>query len=361
MGMERKRSQGVNMRNVASRAGVSIATVSRFINTPEKVSPDARRRVQRVMDELGYVPNELAKAMLAGYSKVIGLLVPSVINPFFAELATNIEKLARQKGYSLILVNTQDDEKIERQSVETLLSYRVSAIVVCRSQLHDFYKNITVPVICFENPVEGCKAIIKVDNREGGNLAFQHLVNIGCKNILHIKGPPKFSATEDRYVGFKQAYEEIASSVDVKLDVVELKSDFRGNVSESELEFIDNFSDYDGIFVFNDIMATALLRTLSRKGIEVPRDVNVIGFDGSHLSQMTAPSLSTISQNSNLIAESCMEAVEYFSTSKSKIKNLSQPLVFDVPAEFIKGDSTRNKYVGNLEGGSHKPRKEEKK
>src|SRR5690554_4099927 len=156
--MERKRSQGVNMRNVASRAGVSIATVSRFINTPEKVSPDARRRVQRVMDELGYVPNELAKAMLAGYSKVIGLLVPSVINPFFAELATNIEQLARQKGYSLILVNTQDDEKIEHQSVETLLSYRVSAIVVCRSQLHDFYKNITVPVICFENPVEGCKA-----------------------------------------------------------------------------------------------------------------------------------------------------------------------------------------------------------
>ncbi|MDD4323232.1 MAG: substrate-binding domain-containing protein, partial [Eubacteriales bacterium] len=265
-----------------------------------------------------------------------------VINPFFAELVINIESLSRKEGYSLLLMNTQDNAEIERESIETLISYRVSAIIVCRSQNRELYKNIRVPVICFENPVVDCKAIINVDNEEGGFLAFQHLFNIGCKSILHIKGPSTFAATEDRYRGFIRGYETLADKEEVKLDVIELKSDFRGNVSESELELIDNYSDYDGVFVFNDIMATALVRVLIRQGIEVPRDMNVIGFDGSHFSQMTAPTLTTVSQNADLIAESCMRAIKYFRSEKN-IEDRGQPIVYEVPAELVEGDSTRKK------------------
>ncbi|MDD4541394.1 MAG: substrate-binding domain-containing protein, partial [Eubacteriales bacterium] len=113
-------------------------------------------------------------------------------------------------------------------------------------------------------------------------------------------------------------------------------------VSESELELIDNYSDYDGVFVFTDIMATALVRVLIRQGIEVPRDMNVIGFDGSHFSQMTAPTLTTVSQNADLIAESCMRAIKYFRSEKN-IEDRGQPIVYEVPAELVEGDSTRKK------------------
>lgn len=338
--MPKGKQYNVNMRLVAKQANVSIATVSRYINNPEKLSENMREKVGKAMNDLGYIPNELAKAVLSGVSKVIGVVVPSVTNPFFAELATSIEQKARLEGDAILLMNTHDDAEIEKASVSTLLSYRVAAIIVCRSQNESIYENIDVPVICFENPVSNCQAIVRVDNEQGGFIAFNHLVDIGCKRILHIKGPGTFEATEERYRGFIRGFEALDEKERPETDIYQMSRDFVADYSDTELDSIPNLASYDGVFAFNDIIAASLLRVLNRRGIDVPEQMRVIGFDGSYYSQMTAPPLSTVSQHVDQISTYCIEAVSRF-RNEIKEDKVSQRLTFTVPTELIIRDSTK--------------------
>lgn len=344
----KNRHYNVNMRLVAKQANVSIATVSRFVNQPEKLSETMRERVGEAMQELGYIPNELAKTLLTGVSRVIGLVLPSVTNPFFAELAMSIEEKARAKGDMILLVSSHDDPAMERSAVSILLAYRVAAMIVCRSSDVDLYSNVDVPVVCFENPVDKCQATIHVDNESGGYLAYRHLLRCGCQRILHLRGPKRFGATEERMQGFLRGYDETPVAERPVLDIHQMSSDFTVSESDAELDAIADLVSYDGIFAFNDIIAASLLRVLHRRQVAVPDQVKVIGFDGSYFSQMTAPPLSTVSQHVDVIASRCMAAVWQFRES-GKLEDGFSP-TYVVPTELIERDSTRVSNVPQLRG-----------
>lgn len=336
------------MRLVAKQANVSIATVSRFINQPEKLSMPMRERVGEAMHELGYIPNELAKTLLTGISRVIGLVLPSVTNPFFAELAVLIEQKAREKGDTILLVSSHDDPEVERAAVTTLRAYRVSAMIVCRSSDVELYSDVDVPVVCFENPVNNCQATIRVDNESGGYVAYRHLLEVGCQRLLHIRGPKNFGATEERLQGFTRGYEETPAADRPIFEIYQMSSDFTVTASDVELDNIPDLAKYDGIFAFNDIIAAALLRVLHRRQIDVPEQIKVIGFDGSYSSQMTAPPLSTVSQHVEAIATHCIEAVWQFRQAGKPQEGDVQ--TYTVPTELIRRDSTTMRRV-RLEGG----------
>lgn len=340
--LKQKKRVNTNMRLVAKKANVSIATVSRFINSPEKLSQRMQQRVGEAMQALGYIPNELAKALFSGVSKVVGLILPSVTNPFFAELATQIERHARTQGDAILLMNIQDDPEVERDSLTALLAHRVSAIIVCRSHAAHLYTDVDIPVVCFENPVTNCQAIVRVDNEYGGYLAFRHLMEIGCRRVLHIKGPAEFGATEERYQGFMRGFNELPVGERPQLDVYQLSSDFAAELSDVEIEAIPNLDAYDGAFAFNDIIATTLLRVLNRRHIRVPEQMKIIGFDGSYFSQMTAPSLSTITQHVDQIAVNCMEAVWQLRASQTELAKKNDPAVYTIQTELVIRDSTRS-------------------
>lgn len=282
-----------NIRDIAKNAGVGIATVSRYINNTGYVSEEVKGKIQKEIDKSGYVPNALARAIFTKNSKTIGLMIPNITNPFFNQLATIIEGYLNKDGYTIFLCHTEDNIEKEREYLEVLKSHRVDGIIASRSQLKEEYLNIKIPVISFENHIDPSILTISSDNYKGGMMAFDHLYERGCRNILHIKGPKTFEATELRYKGFL----DISREKDIKVDVVEFETDFNTEMLEENLSQIEDIKKYDGIFVFNDIAAATVMKYLKKQEINIPKDIQIIGYDNSFIGELLHPSLTTIDQN----------------------------------------------------------------
>jgi len=253
-----------NMREIAKKAGIGIATVSRYLNGTGYVSEEAGEKIQKVIDELNYTPNALARAVFTKNSKIIGLMVPNISNPFFTQMASVIEEYAQQRGYRIFLCNTDDNKDKEKNYLEVLQSHRVAGIIASRSQCKDEYVNIDIPVVAFENHILDNIITISSDNYNGGKMAFDHLYEKGCRKILHIKGPSSFEATELRCKGFLDQ----AKTKNIEVDVIEFQNDFQVKMLEEDIKSIKDITNYDGIFVFNDIGAATVMRYLKKRKIK---------------------------------------------------------------------------------------------
>jgi len=282
-----------NIREIAKRAGVGIATVSRYMNNTGYVSDEVKLKIQKEIDRSGYTPNELARAIFTKNSKTIGLMIPNITNPFFNQIATVIEEYSNKLGYTLFLCNTEDNKEKELKYLEVLKGNRVAGIIASRAQCTEEYLNIQIPVVSFETHISPSIITISSDNYNGGKMAFVHLYERGCKNILHIKGPKSFEATEMRQKGFIDAAKE--HNIDV--EVVEFKADFQVRMLEENLNYIKDIEEYDGIFVFNDIAAAVVIKYLKGKNKKIPNEVQIIGFDNSFIGELISPSLTTVHQD----------------------------------------------------------------
>lgn len=292
-----------SIREIAKRSGLSIATVSRHINKKGNVSEASARKIQAAIDEVNYVPNRHANALFTKRSGTIGLITPSIVNPYFSHWMATIDQKLGQKAFGIIVCNSEDDPKKELQALEMLHGFRVDGIIVGRSKIPEAYANIDIPVVAFENPVKGDSITVSADNFKGGRMAFEHLYRAGCRRVLHIKGPKGLKATDLRSQGFKEA----AQDWNCHVDIIEAPFDyspFKDLISS--LEEID-FRKYDGVFVFNDIATTQLLRHLEQDGIKVPNDLKVIGFDNIYLDVLTRPKITTIEQPVEEIGSLCVD------------------------------------------------------
>lgn len=312
-----------NIREIAKITGLSIATVSRYINNNGYVSAESGKKIQSAIDQLNYTPNALARAMFTKKSKTIGLMVPNISNPFFNQMAGVIEEYAQKAGYNIFLCNTEDKKEKELEYLEVLQSHRVSGIIASRSQCRKEYDNISIPVIAFENHISDNIITVSADNYKGGILAFNYLYSIGCRKMLHIKGPESFEATELRYKGFHDA----GAEKDITVDSMEFKSDFNVKMLEADIDTMKNLNEYDGIFVFNDIAAATVMRALKKRGVSIPEDIKIIGFDNSFIGQLLYPSLSTISQPIDLIGKTI---IELLISQMNKEKVIIKDYVLDV-------------------------------
>lgn len=280
-----------NIRDIAKKAGVGIATVSRYINKTGYVSDENRKKIQKIIDESGYTPNALARAIFTKNSKTIGLMIPNIANPFFNQMAVVLEEYFNDQGYNLFLCNTDDSREKEINYLEVLKSHRVAGIIASRSQCNEEYVDLDIPVVSFENHILPGIPVVSSDNYNGGRLAFKHLYERGCRKILHIKGPEKFEATGQRCLGFIDA----ARDNNLNVDIFEFKHDFQINKLEEGLSNI-KIENYDGIFVFNDIAAASVMKNLYEKKIKIPDEVQIIGFDNSFIGELVFPTLTTINQ-----------------------------------------------------------------
>ena len=282
-----------NIREIAKRAGIGIATMSRYFNDSGYVSEESREKIRKAVEELDYTPNALARAIFKKNTKIIGLMIPNITNPFFNQMVSEMEKLFRKQNYTIILCNTDDDKEKEQFHIETLRSYRVAGIVAMRTMTPESYRNIDIPVIAFENQISPEHITVASDNYKGGMAAFKHLYDGGCRKILHIQGPEVFIATTERLRGFIEASKK---KKDALVDVVKLETDFHIKSLEPAIENIKNITDYDGIFVFNDISAAVVMKHLHDLGVRIPKQTQIIGFDNSFLGELLLPSLTTIDQ-----------------------------------------------------------------
>ena len=297
-----------SIRDVAALAGVSPATVSRVMNGTAKVDAEKRERVLRAIEDTGFVPNEIARSLFRKSLKTIGLIVPSIRNPYFTELAAHVDALATAHGFRPFLCNTGYDPEKEKAAIQMLVSMNADAIIVasCSEQVKELINDCPIPVVALDAMFYGAdvEACIFCDYYWGGRMAMEHLLECGCKHIVCIKGPQYRYSARTRY----QGYRDLCQERGILERTVECDYDFNQGIAMTE-ELLERFPDVDGIIACNDIVAISTYKVLHKRNISVPEKIQLIGFDDISFATLLSPELTTISQPIKEMAEKAVELI----------------------------------------------------
>lgn len=322
------------IKDVAKHAGVSVATVSRVINNRGYLGEEMRKRVNDSMKILNYTPNDLARSLHRQKSNVMGLIVPTVSHPFFGEVTRRIEYHAYEKGYKLMICNSLSDREKERDYIDMLKRSQVDGIVMGSHLLNtEDYENLMLPIVSLDRRLGDSIPYICCDNSQGGSLATKHLIEMGCKNLLHISGSLEIKMLSnlrtDKFI------EECEKS-GVAYKTYELPDSSVTDFQEEDLiyQMIKENPDCDGVFATSDVIGASVIAAAGRLGRRVPEEIRVVGFDGNIISQLTAPKLTTILQPVDAI---CEYAVDYLIRM---MENQPVPTKTILPVTLLKRGST---------------------
>ncbi|ELA6598451.1 substrate-binding domain-containing protein [Vibrio alginolyticus] len=302
------------MKDIAKLAGVSTSTVSHVINKTRFVSEEISERVNNAAKELNYyAPSALARSLKVNRTKTIGMLVTTSTNPFFGEVVKGVERSCYQKGYSLILCNTEGDNERMRQSINTLLQKRVDGLILMCSSLEGeridvFERYPDIPVVVMDwGPMLFTSDKIQDNSLRGGYLAAKYLIDCGHTEIGCITGPLIKHQAQMRYEGYKRAMNEAGL-------------EFNANwIIESDFECEGGYQAFkkmaqrgalpSSIFVSNDMMAMGVINAANELGIKVPDDLSIIGYDDIHIATFMSPSLTTIHQPKYRLGQAAVETL----------------------------------------------------
>ncbi len=287
--------QGVTAKDVAKLAGVSQSTVSRVYFKGATVSQKTRERVLSAASQLGYRPNEFARSLITSKTKIIGLVMKGVHNPFYPQVLKQFTTSFKDLGYSILFVYTNNDE-IQKEDVETLLKYNVAGIIITDATLslnvtEDFI-NHEIPLVLFNRKIpNGGFYSVCCNNVKASKQIAKFLISQGCRDLVYISGDENTSTSKEREEGFTQQLKGTG------VNYLKVVSDFTyegGYRAGKEIVKVRKLPD--GIFVANDIMALGLLDSLKEEHIEIPKDTKVIGFDNIEMASWPAYNLTTWEQ-----------------------------------------------------------------
>lgn len=282
------------IKKVAEEAKVSVATVSRVLNSTGYVNEETRKKVLKVIKELDYKPNSVARSLFKKQSMTIALIVPNITNPFFPEVARAIEDVLSSKDYTLILCNSDDNSEKEKKYFEVMKQKYVDGVIVVTSTLTPQYiEEKGIPIVAVDRFIDPAIPCVSVNNIEGAKRAVQYLKSTGCKKIAHIRGPKNITSAEDRYLGYLN---EVESESWFETDYVRCGNFNIEQTTEVTKKLLEENPDIDGIFAGNDLMAVGVIKAAMQLGKRIPEDLSVIGFDGISLCKMTNPEITTIAQ-----------------------------------------------------------------
>lgn len=320
-----------SIKDVANLAGVAVGTVSRVINNSGAVKPKTRQKVEAAIQELNYFPNEVARNFKMQKSKMVALLLPSIWNPFFSELAYYIEDELDREGYKLMLCNSGGKPEKELYYLDMLRQNKVAGIVGIT--YNDIENNVSndIPIVSIDRHFNKKITCVTSDNYEGGRLALRELVKAGARKPAFMGSVTSvFSETMNRREGF--IHEAQALGVDY---VIYEKPDPIVDNQAFINEFLHNHGDADGIFAITDMLAACYIDQASKQGIRVPEDVKVIGYDGIQDNPYFHPILSTVRQPVEEMARMTIRLLY------DKIEGI--PLdkqVYRIPVVFRQGETT---------------------
>lgn len=290
------------IKDVAKHAGVSVATVSRYLNKKGYISEEAKKKIETSIKQLDYRPNQIARSLSTKRMQTIGLIVPDITNPFFPELARAIEDTALKEGYTVVLCNSDEQALKEQQYIETLKQKYVGGFIIATNQLgRDYYTGLNVPLVLLDRISDGNIPSVSSQNKNGAILGTEHLLSCGVSEIACISGPQHVVPAYERTQGFLAAIE----GMDIKKHVVE--SPFHFKEAESiAFDLLSTNPGIDGIFAGSDVIAIGVQRAVHRLGLSVPDDIQIVGYDGISLSEMVTPSLTTVAQNIYQLGETAV-------------------------------------------------------
>ncbi|MGA2133773.1 MAG: LacI family DNA-binding transcriptional regulator [Bryobacteraceae bacterium] len=331
------------MKDIARELGVSVVTVSKVIRNHADIGQETRQRVLKRVKELNYQPNPAARALVTGKTYTAGLIVPDLMHPFFAEVATGLSNILRRKNYCLLISSSQGDPELERQEIKRLLNRRLDAIVIASTQRTvESFRRIEeqkVPYILLDRAFLGLPAnFVGVDDIQMGRIATEHLIAVGCHRIAHIRGAATSTAI-GRLEGYSQAL--------LQHDLTPLQ----GYVIPGRSADVDSWSSGneamkkllalnpppDGVFCYNDPIAIGVIDAILEAGLRVPQDVAIIGCGNLHFDKSLRVPLSSIDQQSIAIGERAGKLL--LSVIEAKVPR--QPKSIMLQPRLVQRDSTR--------------------
>ncbi|CAM2824973.1 LacI family DNA-binding transcriptional regulator [Paenibacillus sediminis] len=286
----------VTIRDVANRAGVAISTASYALNNDPRVSEETRRKVLKVVEEMNYRPNAIARSLKRKKSETIGLFLNDFGGPFFSSVIQGVEEVVSSNGYNLVACSTYGGNH-NTTTNRFLQEKQLDAAIILGPNIPDELivqvasKDFPVVVMDRELKAEHVHSVL-VDNEQGAYTATRHLINLGHRKIAYLSGPVNSYNNQKRLVGFKRALEEADIAFQSAINVQGHFTEHGGYQVMKSLLMSKNVPD--AIFSANDEMAIGAIQALTEAGIRVPQDVAIVGFDDIRLSSYIRPALSTI-------------------------------------------------------------------
>lgn len=297
------------LEDVAKRANLSKTTVSRVLNKRGYLSQKTIDKVYQAMEELDYHPNVVARQLYKNKTDLIGILLPTVANPFFGELTAALEDLLYQQGFKVIIGNSMNNPQKEADYLQQLLIKQVDGLIVgSHNQGIQQYRHAGLPVVSIDRIMNQDIPVIASDNYRGGQLATERLIAQGVRKIIHTNGPHDLATPAQRR---RLAYED--SMKEHNLQPITYELDFNISTIDKDKVFQRIFvehPDVEAIFASNDTDAVQIIQLAQAGGRQVPRDLLVIGYDGTQLVRELVPQLTTIIQPIAQIAQTAVEVLQ---------------------------------------------------
>jgi LacI family transcriptional regulator len=330
------------MKDIARDLGVSVVTVSKVFRDHPDVGNETRERILARIKELDYRPNLAARSLVTGRAYLVGLVVPDLLRPFFAEIAKSLSDVLKKSGYSLIVSTSNEDPELEDQEINHLLARRLDALIIasCSSKIDAFFQieKSNTPYVLIDRSLPGLSAnFVGVDDESVGMLATKHLIEVGCERIVYIR-VPETSPGLRRLEGYKRALTLAGMQILEDYIVAETKAD-----AESRRHFANAMSRLlglktrpDGVFCFNDPLAMGAMNVIWDRGMRIPDDIAMIGCGNLHYSDLLRVPLSSIDQHSRRIGQEASRLT--LGILSSKVRPTTESIVLQ--PELVIGRST---------------------
>lgn len=328
----------LNMRTVALKAGVSSATVSRVINGSTAVKAETAEHVRRILDELKFIPNPIATTLKYGRSKTYGIIVPDLTNPFFPEFLVSFEEALIQNDHEMLLATTQSSEEKLMKSVQRMLSRHVDGVVLMASEYETraieplFDHKIPIVTVDRRRVQEGT-GDVGIDFDDGYRQAVLHLASLGHRRIGFIGGQEHIRTSQIRLKAFQKALEAAGLIYQPSLTRI---GNYRASGGETAMQgILEEPKRPSAVVTVNDLSAFGALRALHSRGIQVPKEMSLIGFDGVMLGEAMYPPLTTIDVSAKDLVHGCMRALDHLKEDVTR-----RGLRLNVPASLLVRSST---------------------
>ncbi|MDR2977291.1 MAG: LacI family transcriptional regulator [Streptococcaceae bacterium] len=314
----------VTINEVAESAGVSKSTVSRYIAKNGYVGKESALKIESAIKALNFVPNLSARSLKTKRSTIVGLLLPDITNPFFPMLAKGVEEYLQERGYQVLFSNIGDDGRLAEESLKTLVQSNAAGII----STFDFtekYPDLNIPVVIVDRVGHHSEFGVFADNKAGGRLAAEKILEAGAKHIAVVSGPINAQSVNNRFKSSVAVLEESSAhfrtyySKDYNFSVVR----------EEAARVLDDYLQVDSIIAPSDIHAIAFIREILGRGLSIPEDIQVIGYDDILMSSFIYPALSTIHQPAyEMGSEAAKMIVELASNRSVHQRQLKLPVYY---------------------------------
>ncbi len=332
------------MKDIARDLGVSVVTVSKVLRNHSDIGEQTRKRILQRMKEVNYQPNPAARTLVSGRTNLVGLIVPDLIYPFFAQVAKGISAKLRAQDYSLIISSSEDDPNMERREIDQMLARRVDALILASVQSSaeslNKMQDRGIPCVLLDRKLPGVSAnFVGIDDVNAGMIATNHLIEMGCKTIAHIGGSDVSTAL-DRQSGYSIALAQRGLGLPPEYIVKYGHGDDAGDATgyNSMTQLLQLKPRPDGVFCHNDPIAMGALRAILDAGLQIPKDIAVVGCGNVHYDDLLKVPLTSIDQDSNGLGTSAAKLA--LSIIKQKSKSTPRSVLLE-PKLVVRASSQR--------------------